>query len=288
MKVGPLVAFMKERHRIHLRRQAGASKPWTKDPVLKTFKFCNVYRELDAVSIWIREKIREPFAEHSHLWFALAVARQINWPGTLKELLDAGLIPPKADFWDKAAARALMMNRKARGEKLYTGAYMLNAHGRGPDDPSDKAFFTCYLVLDSIWQARDSFMKAFEVGTLESVHAAFLPHHGWGSFTAAQVVADLKYTRYLPVETTEDWWTWAASGPGSRRGLNVVLGREPSAPWCESEWLETLQKLQREVNARWAALDIGPSLHAQDLQNCLCEYFKYTRGWSRTTYPGAA
>ena len=122
------VAFIKERHAIYLRRQAGQPKPWTDDPILQRYRFCNVYRELDTVTIWIRQNWREPFTEHRNLWFAMAMARAINWPDTLEEI---GF----PERWDPTVISNVMVARKARGEKVYTGAYML----RSDKEHADKA-----------------------------------------------------------------------------------------------------------------------------------------------------
>jgi hypothetical protein len=86
-----------------------------------------------------------------------------------------------------------------------------------------------------------------------------------------------------------DWWTWAVSGPGSRRGLNRVVGRAKDTNWSEKAWKDTLVVLQKEV-----AVLLPPwmdRLHAQDLQNCLCEFDKYERvrlgeGRPRSLYAG--
>lgn len=48
--------FAAERQAIFDRRVAGMAQPWTHDPILQTFKFCNVYRATDRVSQYmIRE-----------------------------------------------------------------------------------------------------------------------------------------------------------------------------------------------------------------------------------------
>ena len=52
---------------------------------------------------------------------------------------------------------------------------------------------------------------------------------GFESFMTAQVVADMKYVP--PLKNARDWQTFAAPGPGSKRGLNRVLGRPVDAPW---------------------------------------------------------
>lgn len=279
-QVRNLLTFMHARHNIWLARQAGKKKPWTQDPILQNYRFCNVYRELDTVTVWIREHIREPYAQDPHLWFMLAAARQINLPGTLNDLLRGSVLPPGQLGWRAEAARRIMRDRHERGEKVYTNAYMLTSKGRDEANP-DKPHYTCHTVLRSAWHDRKRIEATLTRNSLAEAHAALVPLPGWGSFTAAQVVADLKYTRYL--KTAPDWWTWAASGPGSRRGLNLLCGRELDTPWREADWLETLQELRYTVNDEWP----HEPLHAQDVQNCLCEYFKYNRGWSRTKYPGA-
>ena len=98
--------------------------------------------------------------------------------------------------------------------------------------------------------------------------------NGLGTFMAAQLVADLKY---LPTfRRAEDWWAFAAPGPGSKRGLNIVLGRALDSPWRDSDWLDELSNLNRQVTPKLEEIRI-PQLHNQDLQNCLCEFSKYTK-----------
>jgi hypothetical protein len=98
-----------------------------------------------------------------------------------------------------------------------------------------------------------------------------------GSFLAAQVVADWKYAAPFDSERTSDWWSWTAPGPGSEKGMNIVLGRPLAERWTgrrnEERWLVELQRLLSPVNRMLATVD-HPPIHAQDLQNCLCEMTK--------------
>jgi hypothetical protein len=101
-----------------------------------------------------------------------------------------------------------------------------------------------------------------------------LDGEGLGSFMTAQLVADLKY---LPcMKNASDWYSWAAPGPGSKRGLNIVLGREMDTPWLKDEWLIELNRLSDQVTPKLKAMGME-QLHCQDLQNCLCEWSKYTK-----------
>ena len=92
---------------------------------------------------------------------------------------------------------------------------------------------------------------------------------------AAQVVADMKYVK--PLLNARDWKTFAAPGPGSKRGLNRVLGRPVDAPWRNDDvWLEQLLLFRTKIEPMFddAGLDLS---HAQDTQNMLCEVDKYDR-----------
>src|SRR5437868_3600415 len=94
----PLITWVEERERIRVRKESGAPPPWTDDAILATYRFCNVRRENDRVTVWVRENIRERFAEHPYLWLMLCIARQINWPDTLADLIFNGAWPLDETF----------------------------------------------------------------------------------------------------------------------------------------------------------------------------------------------
>lgn len=277
--IDKLIYWITERHHIACLRQRGLPKPWTKDPILQDYRFCNVYREWDTVTQWIRDNWRDPYSDiDPDLWFAMVVARLINWPGTLQAI---GYPVP----WNPKRFCRAIHDRQARNEKAFSGAYIVSTNGRA----MDKADYLSEHVLAPLWASRAS-LRPTEKDTLASYHARLTQFNGMGSFMAAQVVADLKYVE--PLIGAVDWWDWAASGPGSRRGLNRVLGFPVNHPWREQDWLKDLQRLYAQVSPRLKTLEMPP-LHAQDLQNCLCEFDKYMRtlngeGRPRATYPGPA
>lgn len=259
--------FIIERHQIYLRRQKGQSAPWTKDPILGAYRFCNVYRELDRTTIWITKRWREPYQNYAHLWFAMAVARLVNHPPTLAQFTLPGR-------WNKEQFLRVMRDRKSAGEQVFGGAYIISTGGQSVD----KAIYLANDVLDPMWAKRKLLSQhdgeSAYVESLGHYYSLLMEQNGFGSFMAAQVVADLKYTP--PFKNATDWWTFASSGPGSRRGLNYVMGRDPAMRWVEYEWRDVLSDLHKEIASRIERADM-PRLHAQDLQNCLCEFSKYQR-----------
>jgi hypothetical protein len=285
MRTKELFYWIEERHKIYEARKAGKPKPWTKDPILQQYRFCNVYRELDTVTQWIAKHWRTPHKTDRHLWFAMVVARLLNWPPTLS--LVKFPVP-----WSAKRFVELTKVAQATNYRIFSGAYIVSTNGKAVE----KIPYLVEYVLDPLWKARENIAAVIHNETLGTVppptlglvHKVLMNYDGLGSFMAAQVIADLKYVK--PLVNAVDWHTWAASGPGSRRGLNRVFGSAPNTPWNEARWWAHLNMLHKEI--RLLIVKKGmPDLHAQDLQNCLCEFDKYERtrlgeGRPRSTYPG--
>lgn len=256
-----------------------------RDPIIALYRFCNVVRADDRTTRDIFDWAQQ-WAGHEDLWFAFVVARLFNNRPTL-DVISKYVLPFKP-----AGMGAALAKRKATGVKLFNAAYIVSTNGRA----MDKVEYVIIHVLQPLWAARKAMRpklmtagnvqakdKAMRYETLDSLHAKLQTAQGLGSFMAAQVIADLKYfppffdaNLSIPTSAASDWWTFAASGPGSRRGLNRVMGQPVDAPWREPKWRETLSLLHRSLLPLLPA-SIGTRLSAQDVQNCLCEFDKYQR-----------
>jgi 5-hmdU DNA kinase, helical domain len=258
------VKFILARHRVYVRRQAGKSQPWSSDPILQRFKFCNVFREDDRVTRWLATEWRGPHENDKHLWFAFVVARRcVNWPDTLADL---GYPVP----WDEQHFLDVLERRRRAGKQVFNSEpYKLIISGQSGNLGELQAKF----LLNLLWQDRHQ-LRPHSGDTLRRLHTRLAAIPFMGGFHAAQVVADLKYVGRL--RKARDWWEFAASGPGSRRGLNRVLRREVYDPWQESEWIKHLNVLREAISPALEQAGL-PRMHAQDTQNCLCEFDKYER-----------
>lgn len=294
-RLNDIAAFMKARHDIYLDRKAGKPGPWTADPVLRDGRFCNIFRELDTVTIWVDKHIRQPYADHPHLWFMLAIARYINWPDTLAELIQTKQWPDNPDFEPSWLTTALE-HRAVRGDKVYTGAYMIRAES----DPSKEWYswtkhrYIAEIVLGRLWEDREEWQRMLETtpgvlrsfNRLETVWEKFQQHRyvGWGPFMAYEVVTDLRHTRYL--RNAPDIWAWANAGPGAIRGLNRLYGRDlaakPRPEQTNAEMIELMQELnaldEPGFNATFGEpCDVNPRFEMRDIEHSLCEFDKIER-----------
>ena len=248
-----VVGFIYRRERARLKLEAT-------DPIIATYRFCNMRREDDRVSIWIANNWRTPNDNHPDLWFAMCVARMaLNEIETMSEL---GVPLP----WNAERFVQVIQSRQERGLRVYNPAYMIaTPNWKGP-----KYLFLASMLLQPLWENRAA-IRPTTMDTLASFFKRLHACYGVGTFTAAQVVADMKYASVL--RGASDWWTWAAPGPGSRRGLNRVFNYPVDQSWRDETFLEHLTKLLFEVN-KWFP---NSPFHAQDLQNVMCEFDKYER-----------
>lgn len=260
--------WVREREQIRIRKDRGDSQPWTDDPILATYRFCCVRREDDRGTIWIRKHIREPFADHPLLWLMLCIGRQINWPETLAELMTAWGAWPDAEGFEPRLLTAALEVRKRRGDKVYTGAYMISAPS---SKGANKQAYIAEAVIGEQWKRREMFAQWFARSpTLQGTHERLTRVNGWGPFMAYQAVLDMRFTRLL--SSAEDVATWAAAGPGTLRGLNRIHGRAVDYALSQGQALSEMRVIYKVVEA-----ETGVQMDFSDVPNILCETDKYLR-----------
>lgn len=277
--------YINERHLIyHKRNTLQEPWPWTEDPVLQRYSFCNVYRELDKVTVWIRENWREPYAEDPRLFFNMCVARQFNWPPTLDFLgymqHDAGVADIKADtgVWHVDQVISDLSYFKDEVGKVFTGAYMLT--GTIKDDEGNtlpKIVQVVKYILDPIWQDEEQYAPV-PGDTLEGAWKRLKEANGFGPFLAYEVVTDLRHTRYL--RDAPDISTWANPGPGAMRGINRLHGLEPepNRQFDDAYYIECMQQLLAMTPNRLGDhFQDYPALEMREIEHSLCEYDKWSR-----------
>jgi hypothetical protein len=294
---------VRERYQIFLRKRAGKPRPWSDDEIFQTCYFTNVHRQCDKTTIWLNQNIREPFREDPRVLFAILTFRWFNWPPTGEALLGASVrikrpwLKDQGNLlleWSTDEAVYRLEELKRQGQKIVTGAF--NVSNAGSTKP--KINRICEDYIQPVWDDRERFLSFFtdpkhwngKVLTLEEVFRFLSAYPGLrgSGFMAGQVIADIKYTKFL--ENAPDKKTWCVIGPGARRGLNRILGRPVDAP-IPKDWKAHMEELSKLVNDRNKVGPI-PFIDMADLQSIgCCEFDKYERvlwgeGRSKRTYDG--
>lgn len=263
--------WITEREAVRQAKESGAPKPWTENPWLRDFRWCNVRRMDDRVSRWLFDRWyprhATPVSAAQNLTDAL-FARLINWPDALEEIQG-----------DEGALRSVLQDRAKRGQKVFTGAYVIpGVAGKNKVDS----------VCDHIDAIRQSAASVLQP-TMRDTWAALVKFDGMGSFLAGQVVADLAH---LPAGNAwPDRHTWAPLGPGSARGINRLRGLPKEKSVRQAEFEQLLPALITDLRPHIEAIWVDRDLQAMDIQNCLCEFDKFRRlqgqeGKVRARYEG--
>ena len=207
-KVKDFFGFLQERHAIYLARKAGKAYPWTQNPILRTWKFTNVYRELDATTVWMRQHITEPNRDQPPelMLFNCAYFRLIG----SRVAFDRGELPMFVTEFNtsvqqaiKHAIRAAFAQRK----QIFTGAYKI-LKTNAPGYP--KEVYVVDDILVPLWAHRLQFAALQTSNSLERVFATLHRLTGFGGtgFMTYEVVTDLRWTSFFG-SVPADVRTWA-------------------------------------------------------------------------------
>lgn len=258
--------FLRERYKVLLRRRAGDQKPWTSDPVLQSWRFCNVRREDDKVTQWFRDNIREPLRDDPAVFFATVAFR---WFNTIRtgELLAPYILE---DRWDREEIEARLQCRVDLGEKIFTGAFMINSAPHMAKHIS---------ILDILETVED--LPGRRTWTKQSMFEEVKKIPRLGNFAAYQVVVDLQYTYLL--DGAEDFNTFTVAGPGCARGIGICFFEDAEhfsygSKAHQADMLELMREALRvscdphQWPAEW------PPFVLSDIENGFCEYLKWRNG----------
>jgi hypothetical protein len=263
--------WVNERHAIYLRRTAGYPKPWTVDPILRDYKFTNVFRQLDAGTVWLTENFIKPHFDDDPALLAFNIAwyRMFNWVGT-------GELLGWRTRWDPKAVKRILRREQDAGGQVFTGAHIV--WGEFGLTKIDGVVDCCTEIHRRRKEivATSRFMRS-----LRSTFDVLTQVRGVGGFMAYEIVSDLRHTRIL--SDARDINRWANVGPGAMRGLRRLNPKVTPA-----EALPAMRDLlQRSLD------ESEHSMELRDIEHSLCEFDKYCRvkyreGRPRSKYNGRA
>lgn len=94
--------FIKERNTIWEKKVRGETPPYTQDPILATYRFCNIFREFDRQTIEFHQLLK-PLTNNFPLWLlSMFYCRMVARPETVKEVGLLSFNPKEqADFYKR-------------------------------------------------------------------------------------------------------------------------------------------------------------------------------------------
>ncbi len=259
-----------ERQAIFFRRLRGDPPPWTDDPILRTYKFCNAYRASDRVSQFlIRDVIYRPGVSPEDTVLRTVLFRLFSGIATW-ELIEATHGPLTLRSFDPEAIAATLDAAMDRGEAIYTNAFILApGHAFG-----HRRKHRNHLVLIEA-MLRDGLPRRIgRARSLDAVYRLLLAYPTIGPFMAYQLAIDLNYGESIDFDEN----AFTMPGPGAERGIRKCFAETGSrSPARVVHWLVERQddefaRLGLAFRSLW-----GRPLHAIDCQNLFCELDKYAR-----------
>ena len=267
--------WIEERERIrHLKEELKQDPPWTEDPILKEFKFCQVFREDDRTTRWFRTHMREPLRNSPDVFMATIAFRFFNLIETGRTLLDNNLHIE----WDRPKA----IEEIKKNPKWITGAYIVKSPNR-----MDKVTGVTECV-SHLWDDRENIIKQLEsFTTLEEAWRFLMQYPYIGPFVSYEMVTDLRHTYLL--ENATDICSWGNPGPGAMRGLNRLTGRPLEFCKRSWDWHSEMLDLYDWCSQKLDLSKLNYPFEMREVEGGLCEFDKYSRilkgqGRTRSVY----
>lgn len=265
--------FASERHQILERRLAGQPAPWTDDPILQRYKFCNAFRAADRVSQYMIRDVcyhTEGCSPEDRLFqiVAFRLFSKIETWQAVKDLL--GHSPTITDLIDGSFTKALEHVNEINGG-LYTNAFILcatNAYGQ------PRKYLTHVELLRDMFVNHRLAEQLLEASSLQEVYTLLHAFPLMGDFMSYQIAIDLNYSSLINFSEN----SFTQPGPGALRGIKKVF--ESLGDYSPAEAVLWMVEQQDKEFARLGlppAKLFGRPLQAIDCQNLFCETDKYCR-----------
>lgn len=265
--------YLREREQIRLRKEADLPFPWTKDQILRTYKFTNVRREHDRTSRVLREEFYIPNRD-TPIRDILMNCALFRYFGTYEFARAVGW--QTYDGFDFEGIKATARDRLAQRQRVFTGAYVVTNQGIS----APKYEVVVDIFLNGLWRKIDDIIDVVNsTGCWEDTSKAMrsIPGFGGSGFMTKEVLIDTTYTDFWGGDGFPlDWWSWTPIGPGALRGASRLSGDDSAKPLHESRArriIEILCRIQDEIDTS----GFGGKLSPTDIQFGLCEFDKYER-----------
>lgn len=245
----------------------------TDDPILREYKFTNVYRACDRVSQYLlRNVIYKDLDKYSpeDVLLRILVFKVFNKIETWDYI--SRYTDIKISEFDVESLSKLLSERQIN-YPIFSNAYMMTGSYSGYKDISTKHQVWLQMIKDECI-TKSGFKKILKATSMSDVYNQLRDYPLIGDFLAYQYTIDFNYSPYLNFD--ED--SFVKAGVGAVRGIKKCFSSYGNsyedAIYYVHDHFDELQK-------RYGFTDFKPlpgrNPKLIDLQNCFCETDKYLR-----------
>lgn len=273
--------YIIERQVIWYRKEVLKNKaPWTDDPVLQRYHFCNNYRELDKGTKHVIENvILNKKLKTLDKIFNIVYYRLFN-----VDYFFGGVIPSPFQVNRYNPVTAIKyMDYERKKKLLFKVAYMVSGHVVTSIRPKEKHVQIAYAMKNNIKYCKYIAKKLGKYHDLNDLWQDLKALDFLGNFIAYQVLLDMEYD-FDMIRLPPDSFTHI--GPGAIPSLERMFPNVDKNTCHEIECHEalaiTLHGLQGEyLDDNWEEIRyrtpfyVGKYLSLNNIEHCLCEFRKY-------------
>lgn len=264
--------FAFERQEVYFARIAGLPYPWTDDPIIRNYRFTNVFRISDRVSQYLLTDVvydccnRDP----DDTCFRILLFKLFNkietWEYLREELGDICWNTFSVDLYD-----SLLIKRQRSGAPIYSSAYIMPA-ANGARGKWSK--HRSHLLLIERMMKDQLASRIAAAQSLKQVYEALNRYKGLGPFLSYQYAIDINYSNLCDFDEND----FVVPGPGAMSGIKKCFPGADRAAFSDII-MSVVQRQREEFENRGLRFRnlYGRDLHAIDCQNLFCEIDKYTR-----------
>lgn len=265
--------FAAKRQEVFFSRLAGDPAPWSSDPILQEYKFCNVYRALDRVSQYLIKEIcySDAPTEKADRLFQIILFRNFSKIETWESLSKLLGHPPTLDDLASGTFELALTAIAESKEVMYTNAFILcatDAYGKR------RKYLNHVAMFKHMFFGEDIATEIISAKSLRRVYEILHRFPLYGDFMSYQTAIDINYSDLINFSENE----FTVPGPGALRGINKIfqdLGDYSPTEvvlWMVQKQNEEFEKLGIDFKNLF-----GRKIHAIDAQNLFCETDKYCR-----------
>ncbi len=264
--------FAYERQNIFVKKKKNLQQPWTKDPILQTYKFCNSYRVNDRVSQFLLRNVIYPKKQYSKndTIFRIILFKIFNKESTWN-LLESHFKDITISTFAKEEYSKILQSAINSGTPIYNDAYIScanKAYGYDKKHDNHLALLHQMFIVDHLD------MKIINSKSMEEAFNLLKSYPLIGNFLAYQLITDINYSD--ATNFSEDEFTVA--GPGSIRGINKCFSSIGKLSYSDiiKYMYNNQEKEFKRLGYDFKYLG-NRKLQLIDIQNIFCELDKYCR-----------